>query len=88
MKAIISRSAVRRRCTRLASSQPATPRGVPVDVAVSSLTDERGLRAAMVGVDTIFHLATGEWRGPRASLMDIDIQGTRSVVPNKLANTG
>lgn len=59
---------------------PALPRGVPVEVAVSSLTDERGLRAAMVGVDTIFHLASGEWRGPRANLMEIDIQGTRSVV--------
>ena len=59
---------------------PSLPRGIPVDVAVSSLNDERGLRAAMVGVDTIFHLAGGEWSGPRASLMQIDIQGTRAVV--------
>jgi NADH dehydrogenase len=59
---------------------PSLPKGVPVDVALSGLTDDRGLRAAMVGVDTVFHLATGEWRGTRASLMDIDIQGTRSVV--------
>ena len=47
---------------------------------MSSLTDERGLRAAMVGVDTVYHLASGEWRGPKASLMQIDIQGTRAVV--------
>jgi NADH dehydrogenase len=53
---------------------------VPVNVAVSSLSDERGLRAAMAGVDTVYHLAGGEWRGPRVSLMDIDIQGTRAVV--------
>jgi NADH dehydrogenase len=53
---------------------------VPVNVAVTSLSDERGLRAAMVGVDTIFHLASGEWRGPSASLMDIDIQGTRALI--------
>jgi len=33
----------------------------------------------MVGVDTIYHLVGGEWRGPRASLMDIDIQGAQSV---------
>jgi NADH dehydrogenase len=65
---------------RPSSSSPKLPRGVPVEVAVSSLADERGLRAAMVGVDTVFHLVSGEWRGTRASLMDIDIQGTRSVV--------
>ena len=59
---------------------PSLPRGVPVDVAVSGLNDERGLRAAMVGADTIYHLATGEWRGPRASLLEIDIQGTRAVM--------
>jgi NADH dehydrogenase len=59
---------------------PSLPRGVAVEAAVSSLSDERGLRAAMVGVDTVYHLASGEWRGPRASLMEIDIQGTRAVV--------
>jgi NADH dehydrogenase len=53
---------------------------VPVEVAVSSLTDERGLRAAMVGVETIYHLAGGEWRGARANLMDTDIRGTQAVV--------
>jgi NADH dehydrogenase len=65
---------------RPSSQSPNLPRGVAVDVAVSSLNDERGLRAAMVGVDTVFHLAGGEWHGPRASLMDIDIRGTRAVV--------
>ena len=65
---------------RPAPRSPRLPSGVPTDVALSGLTDDRGLRAAMIGVDTIFHLATGEWRGTRASLMDIDIQGTRSVV--------
>jgi NADH dehydrogenase len=64
---------------RPSGQSPNLPVGVPVEVAVCSLTDERGLRAAMVGVDTVFHLASGEWRGPRASLMDVDIQGTRSV---------
>jgi NADH dehydrogenase len=65
---------------RPSRESPRLPQGVPINVAVSSLADERGLRAAMVGVDTIFHLASGEWRGPRASLMDIDIQGTRSLI--------
>lgn len=59
---------------------PNIPRGVLMEVAVSSLSDERGLRAAMVGVDTVFHLASGEWHGPSASLYDIDIQGTQAVV--------
>jgi uncharacterized protein YbjT (DUF2867 family) len=65
---------------RPSQSSPNLPRGVPVDVAVSSLNDERGLRAAMVNVDTIFHLISGEWKGPRADLLQIDIQGTRAVV--------
>lgn len=59
---------------------PNLPRGVSTEVAVSSLTDERGLRAAMVGVDTVFHLASGEWHGPSASLFEIDIRGTRAVI--------
>ncbi|MBN2551059.1 MAG: NAD(P)H-binding protein [Anaerolineales bacterium] len=58
---------------------PNLPRGVSVDVAVSSLNDERGLRAAMVGIDTVFHLASAERGGPRADLMHVDIQGTRAV---------
>jgi uncharacterized protein YbjT (DUF2867 family) len=58
---------------------PRLPKGVPVEVAVSSLTDERGLRAAMVGVNTVYHLASGESQGPRASLLEIDIQGTQVV---------
>ncbi len=59
---------------------PNLPRGVSVDVAVSAITDERGLRAAMVGVDTIYHLASAEWIGARASLLETDIQGTQAVV--------
>ncbi len=65
---------------RPSKDSPRLPHGIPVNVAVSSLNDERGLRAAMVGVNTIFHLASGEWSGPSASLMEIDIQGTRSVI--------
>lgn len=65
---------------RPSPSSPKLPRSVAVDVAVSSFSDERGLRAAMVGVDTIYHLASGEWRGPRAQLIDSDIRSTRAVV--------
>ena len=65
---------------RPSQDSPDLPAGIPVEVAVSSLTDERGLRGAMVGVDTVYHLASAEWRGARADLMQTDIQGSRSVV--------
>jgi NADH dehydrogenase len=65
---------------RPSTKSPDLPHGVPIDITVGSLTDERGLRAAMVGVKTVYHLASGEWKGTQASLMDIDIQGTRAVV--------
>ncbi len=64
---------------RPSPSSPNLPRGVPIDVAVTSLNDPRGLRAAMVGVDTVYHLAGVEHRGAYADLMSVDIQGTRAV---------
>lgn len=51
-----------------------------MEVAVSSLEDERGLRAAMVGVDAVYHLVGVERRGAYADLVAIDIQGTRAIV--------
>jgi uncharacterized protein YbjT (DUF2867 family) len=72
---------------RPSQQSPRLPKGVPVEVAVASLTDERGLRAAMVGVDTIFHLAGVERRGVRADLLEIDIQGAR-VMANIAAEAG
>jgi NADH dehydrogenase len=65
---------------RPSPQSPELPRGVPVEVAVSSLSDVRGLRAAMVGIDTVYHLAGAEWRGARADLMKTDVQGTQAVV--------
>ncbi len=59
---------------------PDLPRGVSVKVALTSLDDERGLRAALVGVDTIYHLAGDEWRGGRGNLLETDIRGTSSLV--------
>lgn len=58
---------------------PDLPRSTPVQVAVSSILDDRGLRAAMVGVDTVYHLAGAEWRGARGNLLNVDIQGTQAV---------
>lgn len=59
---------------------PRLPRGIPLEATISGMDDERGLRAAMVGVDTVFHLASAEWRGASASLLETDIQGTQAVV--------
>jgi uncharacterized protein YbjT (DUF2867 family) len=56
---------------------PRLPIGVPVEVGVTSMNDMQGLRAAMHGVDTIYHLAGGEGQGGRANLQAQDIEGTR-----------
>ncbi len=58
---------------------PRLPTGVPVEVAVASLNDVRGLRAAMRDVDAIYHLAGGEGEGGRANLQEVDIDGTRNL---------
>jgi NADH dehydrogenase len=61
---------------------PRTPRlpiGVPVEVAVSSLNDVRGLRAAMKDVEAVYHLVGGEGEGGRANLQAVDIDGTRNM---------
>jgi len=59
---------------------PRLPKGVPVEVAVVSLADERGLRAALRDVDTIFHLASAEWQGSQGNLLTADIRGTENLV--------
>jgi uncharacterized protein YbjT (DUF2867 family) len=64
---------------RPSPQSPRLARGLSVEVAVSSLNDERSLRAAMVGVDTVYHLAGVERQGAYADLMKVDIQGTQSV---------
>jgi len=64
---------------RPSDQSPKLPKGLPVEVAVSSLLDERGLRAAMKGVDAVFHLASAESSGRLANLDDVDIQGTLAV---------
>jgi NADH dehydrogenase len=62
---------------RPSAVSPNLPRGVPVEVAVSSLKDERGLRAALKGVDIIFHLVGAERQGVRGDLLNVDAEGTR-----------
>jgi uncharacterized protein YbjT (DUF2867 family) len=59
---------------------PRLPKGVPVEVAVVSLADVRGLRAALRDVDVVFHLASAENQGSRGDLLTADIQGTANLV--------
>ena len=56
---------------------PRLPKGVPVEVAVVSLNDERGVRAALRGVDQIYHLASAAALGLQGNLFTTDIEGTR-----------
>lgn len=58
---------------------PRLPIGVPLEVAVVSLADTRGLRAALHGVDYIFHLAGAESQGRHGNLYVTDIQGTQNL---------
>lgn len=59
---------------------PRLPRGRPIDVAVVSLADERAIRAALMGVDTIIHLAGAESQGRNADLLAVDMRGTEALV--------
>ncbi len=65
---------------RPSKKTPDLPKGLSVEVVVAGFDDPRGLRAAMVDIDTVYHLAGAEWKGAYASLMEIDIAGTRAVV--------
>ncbi len=58
---------------------PRLPKSLPVEVAVVSLSDERSLRAALKGVDTVFHLAGAESQGRNANLLAVDMQGTENL---------
>ncbi|MBN1373251.1 MAG: NAD(P)H-binding protein [Anaerolineaceae bacterium] len=64
---------------RPSKTSPRLPKGIPVEAAVCSLKDERGLRAAMKGVEGVYHLAGAEQRGSQADLQGVDIEGSRMV---------
>ena len=64
---------------RPSRTSPQLPQGVSIEVAVSSLKDERGLRSAMKDVDVVFHLAGSERLSSRADLQGVDINGTKMI---------
>lgn len=59
---------------------PDLPKGIQLEAAVSGLNDLRGLRAALVGIDIVYHLASQEALGARGNLLETDIQGTKNLV--------
>ena len=65
---------------RPSAVSPNIPRGISVEVAVSSFSDFRGLRAAMKGVDIVFHLASAERYGSKGNLNDVDIEGSKALI--------
>lgn len=64
---------------RSSPNSPRLPRGVPVEVAVASLNDERSVRAALRGVDQIYHLSSAGSEGRRGNLLKSDIEATRTL---------
>lgn len=64
---------------RPSDHSPKLPKGLPLDVTVAGLQDEKGLRAAMKDVDVVYHLATAEAQGRLAQLNEVDIQGTLAI---------
>jgi uncharacterized protein YbjT (DUF2867 family) len=58
---------------------PSLPRGVPVDVALAGLTDRRGVRASLVGIDTVIHLAGIEGQGGSDFLLTSEVEGTQTI---------
>ncbi|MCB2179748.1 NmrA family NAD(P)-binding protein [bacterium] len=65
---------------RPSTESPVLPTGLSVEVALSSINDERNLRAAVAGVDTIFHLVGGEWDGTSVDLAQVEIEGTKTLL--------
>jgi len=65
---------------RPSKKSPNIPAGLAVEVAISSLADERSLRAALKGVDTVIHLAGSERLSSQADLSNVDVLGTQTLV--------
>ncbi len=87
IRQLISNGYSVRTLIRPTKESPKLPKGVPIDVVVSSLLDERGVRAAMKDIDCVYHLITGEFKGSKANLLDTDILTTQ-VVTKAAEETG
>jgi NADH dehydrogenase len=64
---------------RPSAASPRLPKGVPVEVGLSDLTDAHGVHAALLGMQAVLHLAGGEGQGYRADLSRSDSEATRTL---------
>lgn len=58
---------------------PDLPRGVAVDVTLASLSDRRSVRASLVGVETVIHLAGSEVILDKENTLASDVAGTLTI---------
>lgn len=61
------------------TASPKLPKGVPVDIAISAIQDERNLRAAMKDIQIVFHLIGTEGRGINAEYSTVDVPAAGSL---------
>jgi uncharacterized protein YbjT (DUF2867 family) len=64
---------------RPSALSPNLPIGIPVEVAVCSMKDQRSLKAALKDVQAVFHLAGSERLGSRSDLTGVDVEGTEAL---------
>jgi len=62
------------------------PRNIDIDVAVSSLSDERGLKAALRDVDVIYHLASVEQIAGHQDLQQVEVRDVEMLAKTAYAS--
>ncbi len=62
------------------SDSPHFPKGIPVEVAISSLNDSQGMKAALKGISEVYHLAGAERKGTAGDLNKVDVEGTITLI--------
>lgn len=80
IRKLINSGAQVRVLLRPSKKTPNFPKGVSVEVAVSSFSDQRSLRAAIKDVDVVYHLAGAERQGLKGNLNQIDVEGTATLM--------
>ncbi|MEL7591528.1 MAG: NAD(P)H-binding protein [Anaerolineaceae bacterium] len=80
IRALINSGEKVRVLLRPSQDSPNFPRGVAVEVAVSSFSDQRSLRAALKDVDVLYHLASAERKGLKGNLNQVDVEGTATLM--------
>jgi NADH dehydrogenase len=61
------------------STSPSLPVGIPVDVTLAGVTDRRGVRASLVGIETVIHLAAIEGQGGPNQSLGLEGVGAQTI---------